>query len=148
MYTTHSNTLLSFWSPQMRISEMDLRVSTNRLLLASVTVWFLHSKLWRYLLREKTCFVHGYHASHSVILCIWLNKSRKKCNVLNKNEYYSSICIIEHLPTLDISSLVNLHVHVFVYHRHVLCYAKKCDELSHAKSLPCLHVDYIGIYFA
>lgn len=94
LYTTHSNTLLSFWSPQMRISEMDLRVSTNRLLLASVTVWFLHSKLWRYLLREKTCFVHGYNASHSVILCICLNKSRKKCNVLNKNEYYSLICII------------------------------------------------------
>lgn len=93
LYTTHSNTLLSFWSPQMRISEMDLSVSTNRLLLASVTVWFLHSKLWRYLLKEKTCFVHGYHASHSVILCICLNKSRKKCNVLNKNEYYLSICI-------------------------------------------------------
>ncbi len=36
---THSKTELSFWSPQMRISAMDLSVSTSRLRLASVTVW-------------------------------------------------------------------------------------------------------------
>ena len=36
-----SNTELSFWSPQMRISAMDLIVSTSRPLLLSVTVWFL-----------------------------------------------------------------------------------------------------------
>lgn len=30
--------------------------------------------------------------SHIMYIC--LNKSRKKCNVLNKNEYYLSICII------------------------------------------------------
>lgn len=40
---THSKTELSFWSPQMRISAMDLSVSTRRLLFPSVTAWFLDS---------------------------------------------------------------------------------------------------------
>lgn len=48
MYT-YSNTLLSFWSPHMRISAMDLSVSTRRLLLASVTVWFLYNTEYKYL---------------------------------------------------------------------------------------------------
>ena len=46
---TYSNTLLSFWSPHMRISAMDLSVSTRRLLLASVTVWFLYNTEYKYL---------------------------------------------------------------------------------------------------
>ena len=46
---THSKTELSFWSPQIRISAMDLRVSTNRLRFPSVTVWFLCSTEYRYL---------------------------------------------------------------------------------------------------
>ena len=50
---TYSKTLLSFWSPQMRISEMDRTVSTRRLRFCSVTCWFLHSKLCRYLWIKK-----------------------------------------------------------------------------------------------
>ena len=46
---TYSKTVLSFWSPQMRISAMDRRVSTRRLLLLSVTVWFLYNTEYKYL---------------------------------------------------------------------------------------------------
>ena len=43
-----SNTVLSFWSPQIRISAMDLKVSTNKLLFDSVTVWFLYRTEYKY----------------------------------------------------------------------------------------------------
>ena len=46
---THSKTELSFWSPQMRISAMDLSVSTKRLRLDSVTVWFRERTEYKYL---------------------------------------------------------------------------------------------------
>lgn len=48
---------------------------------------------------------------------IYLYKSRKKN--LNENEYDSTTINMHNrcqLPTLDIASLVNLHVHVFVYY--------------------------------
>lgn len=95
---------------------MDFRVFINRFLLVLVIVWFLYSKLWRYLLREKICFVYGYNVLYLVILCICLNKFRKKCNVLNKNEYYLLICIILGVNIRYILLLVNLYVYVFVYY--------------------------------
>ncbi len=45
----YSNTELSFWSPQMRISVIDLKLSTSKLRLLSLTVWFLIITLYRYL---------------------------------------------------------------------------------------------------
>lgn len=45
----YSNTELSFWSPQMRISVMDRMVSTSRFLFCSVTVVFLVNTWYRYL---------------------------------------------------------------------------------------------------
>lgn len=50
--STHSNTELSFWSPQIRISVMERMVSTSRLRLWSVTVVFL-VKMWYMYLKEK-----------------------------------------------------------------------------------------------
>lgn len=37
-YKTYSKTELSFWSPQISISVMDLKVSTNKDLLLSLTI--------------------------------------------------------------------------------------------------------------
>lgn len=49
---TYSNTELSFWSPQMRISVMERMVSTRRFRLWSVTVvflvrtWYIYLEMW------------------------------------------------------------------------------------------------------
>ena len=43
-----SNTVLSFWSPQIRISAIDLKVSTNKALFDSVIVWFLYRTEYKY----------------------------------------------------------------------------------------------------
>lgn len=45
---THSNTVESFWSPQIRISAMHRNDSTNNPLLFSDTVWLRSSTLCRY----------------------------------------------------------------------------------------------------
>lgn len=65
--STHSNTELSFWSPQIRISVMERMVSTSRLRLWSVTVVFL-VKIWYMYLKEKvstsnvlSCHFHVQH---------------------------------------------------------------------------------------
>lgn len=55
-WSTYSNTELSFWSPQMRISVMERMVSTRRFLLWSVTVVFLVRTWYIYLER------HGWRA--------------------------------------------------------------------------------------
>lgn len=52
-HRAYSKTELSFWSPQMRISAMDLSVSTKRLRLLSFTVWFFTITLCRYLVIKK-----------------------------------------------------------------------------------------------
>lgn len=49
---TYSNTELSFWSPQMRISVMERMVSTSRFLLWSVTVVFL-VRTWYIYLKKR-----------------------------------------------------------------------------------------------
>lgn len=46
--TTYSNTELSFWSPQIRISVIDLKLSTNSPLLFSDTVVFFSKTVYRY----------------------------------------------------------------------------------------------------
>lgn len=46
--STYSNTEESFWSPQIKISAMDRKVSTNSPLLCSDTVWFLDKTLYKY----------------------------------------------------------------------------------------------------
>ena len=43
-----SKTEESFWSPQIRISEILRRLSTNKVLFDSVTVWFLVMTLCKY----------------------------------------------------------------------------------------------------
>lgn len=45
-------------------------------------------------IKREDMFVNGYYVLYLVILCICLDKFWKKCNVLNKNEYYLLICII------------------------------------------------------
>lgn len=52
LHETYSNTELSFWSPQMRISVMERMVSTSRFRLWSVTVVFL-VKTWYIYLEER-----------------------------------------------------------------------------------------------
>lgn len=52
---TYSNTELSFWSPQMRISVMVRMVSTSRFRLWSVTVVFLVRIWYMYLIFLKRC---------------------------------------------------------------------------------------------
>ena len=51
--STYSKTDESFWSPQMRISAIDLSVSTSKLLLLSVTVLFLVRMKCKYLQRKS-----------------------------------------------------------------------------------------------
>lgn len=46
---TYSKTLESFWSPHIRISAIDRKVSTKRFLFASVTTWFLVNTWYWYL---------------------------------------------------------------------------------------------------
>lgn len=62
-----------------------------------------------------TWIISGNHAPHSVLLSTYINLEKKN---LNENEYDSTTINMHNrcqLPTLDIASLVNLHVHVFVY---------------------------------
>ena len=56
-----SNTVLSFWSPQIRISAMDLKVSTNKLLFDSVTVWFLYRTEYKYFKCSREWGFLGFH---------------------------------------------------------------------------------------
>ena len=67
----YSKTLLSFWSPQMRISVVDLSVSTSSTRFCSVTVWFLHNTLYKYL--QTYSFVL-FSASTSKIGCVFQPK--------------------------------------------------------------------------
>lgn len=55
---TYSNTLLSFWSPQMSISAIDLNVSTRSPRLFSDTIWFFDKTLYRYL--KKVFYIPGH----------------------------------------------------------------------------------------
>lgn len=56
---TYSKTEESFWSPQMSISAIDLKVSTNKPRLCSDTVWFLESTLYKYFRCSKECKFFG-----------------------------------------------------------------------------------------
>lgn len=58
--TTYSNTVLSFWSPQMRISAIWRNVSTNRVLFCSVTTLFLDITLHKYLRCSKDNGFFGF----------------------------------------------------------------------------------------
>lgn len=53
MRNPYSNTELSFWSPQIRISVMERMVSTSRFRFCSVTVVFLVKTWYRYLKKRK-----------------------------------------------------------------------------------------------
>lgn len=65
---TYSKTLLSFWSPQMSISAIDLSVSTKSPRLFSDTIWFFAKTLYRYLWTAFwiTCHVNYYTAFHVI----------------------------------------------------------------------------------
>lgn len=70
---TYSNTELSFWSPQMRISVMERMVSTRRFRLWSVTVVFLVRTWYMYLRDEWVVYagnnVVNAHLSFNLSIC-------------------------------------------------------------------------------
>ena len=120
---TYSNTLLSFWSPHMRISAMDLSVSTRRLLLASVTVWFLYNTEYKYLK-----YISKIKISY---VCIKYNRK-----IYGKKIVYADCWNIEH---------ITLRAWIFFcydYKRRVLLSCGKKHHRTHSFILLC------GIYIS
>lgn len=69
---THSNTELSFWSPQIRISVMERMVSTRRFRLWSVTVVFLVKTWYMYLKGDRQRHVKVF--SRQTLMSIYFTK--------------------------------------------------------------------------
>lgn len=55
--TTYSNTALSFWSPQMSISEIERKASTSASRFCSVTWGFFVRNVYRYLQKWIATFI-------------------------------------------------------------------------------------------
>ena len=122
VYVTHSNTLGSFWSPQITVSAIERRTSTINVLLLSVTIEFFTSTEYRDLVyfNSDQCTVNGMVRCKIVIYIynvkiVWVSEYGKKrwmtcITHLSKSREGGLFC----LTTVPNHDLLIIQCHFFI----------------------------------